>query len=85
MTTSTPEQPVEKVTQPVMLAQFKERLQTLINENQEYSKKIKDNEIVALKLQGAIEALEYYDENPQGSETVDNLDTDPSPGTTTEE
>ena len=85
MTTSTPEQPVEKVTQPVMLAQFKERLQTLINENQEYSKKIKDNEIVALKLQGAIEALEYYDENPTGSETVDNLDTDTSPGTTTEE
>ena len=85
MTTSKPDQPLEKVKQPVMLAQFKERLQTLINENQEYSKKIKDNEIVALKLQGAIEALEYYDENPPGSETVDNLDTDTSPGTTTEE
>tara|TARA_B100000131_G_scaffold317246_1_gene358872 strand:+ start:7316 stop:7573 length:258 start_codon:yes stop_codon:yes gene_type:complete len=85
MTTSAPEQPVEKVSQTQMLTQFKERLQSLINENQELSKKIKDNEIVALKLQGAIEALEYYDENPPGSETVDNLDTDESPGTTTEE
>ena len=85
MTTSTPEQPVEKVSQTQMLTQLKERLQSLINENQELSKKIKDNEIVALKLQGAIEALEYYDENPPGSETVDNLDTDTSPGTTTEE
>ena len=85
MTTSAPEQPVEKVTQPVMLQQFKDRLQTLINENQELSKKIKDNEIVALKLQGAIEALEYYEENPPGTDTVDNLDTDTSPGVTTEE
>ena len=85
MTTSTPEQPVEKVTQPVMLQQFKDRLQTLINENQALSKKIKDNEIVSLKLQGAIESLEYYDENPPGTDTVDNLDTDTSPGVTTEE
>jgi len=56
--------PVEKVSQEAMLAQFKERLQNLINENQESAKKIKDNEVVALKLQGAIEALEYYQDNP---------------------
>lgn len=56
--------PVEKVSQETMLAQFKERLQTLVNENQEAAKKIKDNEVVALKLQGAIEALEYYQDNP---------------------
>ena len=56
--------PVEKVSQEQMLAQFKERLQNLVNENQEAAKKIKDNEVVALKLQGAIEALEYYNENP---------------------
>ena len=56
--------PVEKVSQETMLAQFKERLQTLVNENQEAAKKNKDNEVVALKLQGAIEALEYYNENP---------------------
>ena len=56
--------PVEKVSQEQMLAQFKERLQNLVNENQEAAKKIKDNEVVALKLQGAIEALEYYQDNP---------------------
>ena len=69
--------PVEKVSQETMLAQFKERLQTLVNENQEAAKKIKDNEVVALKLQGAIEALEYYQENPPTPETgteVDNVD-----------
>ena len=60
--------PVEKVSQETMLAQFKERLQTLVNENQEAAKKIKDNEVVALKLQGAIEALEYYNENPPSPE-----------------
>ena len=52
--------PVEKVSQETMLAQFRERLQKLLGENQEYAKKIKDNEVVALKLQGAIEALEYF-------------------------
>ena len=69
--------PVEKVSQEKMLAQFKERLQNLVNENQEAAKKIKDNEVVALKLQGAIEALEYYQENPPTPETgteVDNVD-----------
>ena len=60
---------------------LKERLQTLVNENQEAAKKIKDNEVVALKLQGAIEALEYYNENPPtevpspDEEVVDNLET----------
>ena len=73
--------PVEKVSQEQMLAQFKERLQNLVNENQDYAKKIKDNEVVALKLQGAIEALEYYQENPPtgvpspDEEVVDNLET----------
>ena len=66
--------PVEKVSQEQMLAQFKERLQNLVNENQEAAKKIKDNEVVALKLQGAIEALEYYNENPPGEDIVDNVD-----------
>ena len=68
--------PVEKVSQEQMLAQFKERLQNLVNENQEAAKNIKDNEVVALKLQGAIEALEYYQENPPetGETTLDNVD-----------
>ena len=45
---------------PVELQQeFKERYQTLLGENQQLAKKIKDNEQTALKLLGAIETLEY--------------------------
>ena len=43
----------------VLVGEFKERYQTLINENNQLSKKIKDNEQTALKLLGAIETLEY--------------------------
>ena len=43
----------------VLVGEFKERYQTLINENNQLSKKIKDNEATALKLLGAIETLEY--------------------------
>ena len=54
---------IEQVSQTDMLAQFRERLKKLVEENQQYAAKIKENETVALKLQGAIETLEYY--NPQ--------------------
>tara|TARA_A200000159_G_scaffold122848_1_gene117348 strand:- start:1256 stop:1486 length:231 start_codon:yes stop_codon:yes gene_type:complete len=57
MTTSAP---VEKVSQDEMLKQFKEQYAGFIKENQELSAKIKQNEVQALKLQGAIETLEYY-------------------------
>ena len=50
----------------VLLGQFKERYQNLINENNSLSKKIKDNEATALKLLGAIETLEYL--NPPEEE-----------------
>tara|TARA_B100001996_G_scaffold76652_1_gene56609 strand:- start:533 stop:805 length:273 start_codon:yes stop_codon:yes gene_type:complete len=66
--------PVEKVSQETMLAQFRERFQKVLDENQELAKKIKNNEVIALKLQGAIEALEYYNENPPGTDIVDNVD-----------
>jgi len=56
--------PVEKVSQETMLQQFKERFSTVVDENRQLSEKIKANEVIALKLQGAIEALEYYQENP---------------------
>ena len=56
--------PVEKVSQETMLQQFRERFNAAIEENKQLSEKIKANEIVALKLQGAIEALEYYQDNP---------------------
>ena len=54
------ETPVEKITQEQMLKEFKERFQKLITENQQLGQKIKENESQALKLQGAIETLEYY-------------------------
>ncbi|WLW36923.1 hypothetical protein [Synechococcus phage S-8S29] len=54
---------VEKVEQPKMLAEFRQRLAGLLDENQKLSAKIKENEVTALKLQGAIETLEYY--NPE--------------------
>ncbi len=56
--------PVEKVSQETMLQQFRERFNAAIEENKQLSEKIKQNEVVALKLQGAIEALEYYQDNP---------------------
>ncbi len=78
--------PVEKVSQDNMLAQFQTRLKSLVEENQQLAAKIKENEVVALKLQGAMEALEYYGAKAPEPEsgTVDNLVTDESPGETTE-
>ena len=76
--------PVEKVSQETMLQQFKERFNAAIEENKQLSEKIKANEVIALKLQGAIEALEYYNENPpeipaddvaSESTEIDNLTT----------
>ena len=65
--------PVEKVSQETMLQQVRERFNAAIEENKQLSENIKQNEVVALKLQGAIEALEYYQENPPTPE-VDNVD-----------
>ena len=71
--------PVEQVSQPDMLRQFKERFNAAIEENRQLTEKIKANEVVALKLQGAIEALEYYNKEvapePPDEEVVDNLET----------
>jgi ferritin-like metal-binding protein YciE len=53
---------IEQVSQPEMLRQFKERFSALIEENQKLAEKVKENEVTALKLQGAIEALEYYNQ-----------------------
>ena len=69
MTTSAPA-PVEKVSQDEMLKQFKDRYSALVKENQDLSAKIKENEVTALKLQGAIETLEYYGAATPEPETV---------------
>ena len=74
---------IEKVSQEEMLAQFKQRFASLIEENQKLAAKIKDNEATALKLQGAIEALEYYSSqeeetasHPPDEESVDEANVD---------
>ncbi|ADO97970.1 hypothetical protein SSSM5_100 [Synechococcus phage S-SSM5] len=56
---------IEKVSQAEMHSQFKERYAKLIEENQQLSTKIKENEVTALKLLGAIETLEYFEEKEE--------------------
>lgn len=65
---------IEKVSQEEMLAQFKQRYSNLLEENKKLASTIKDNEITALKLQGAIETLEYY--LSQEEESVDEVSTE---------
>ena len=60
---------IEKVSQEDMLSNFKERLTAILEENKQLAEKIKGNEITALKLQGAIETLDYY---TQEEETASN-------------
>ena len=71
---------IEKISQGEMLSQFQERLKTLVAENQKMAAKIKENEVTALKLQGAIEALEYYNpetmSHPPEEEEVNEVNVD---------
>ncbi len=77
--------PVEKVSQEEMLSNFKDRFQKLIDENQKLAAKIKENEQVALKLQGAMEALEYYQDNPPTPETEETAPDIPADDITDQE
>ena len=61
--------PVERVSQESMLSQFKDQLSKLLAENQQMSDKIKQNEIQALKLQGAIETLILQPTNTRNNVT----------------
>jgi len=63
---------IEKVTQDEMLRQFRERFDTLQEENKKLAQQIRDNEGVALKLLGAIEALSYYIEDGSEEESEEN-------------
>lgn len=64
---------IEKSTPEELVSQFKERYQALITENQQLAQKIKENETVALKLLGAIEALEYLSkEEDEGIDTAED-------------
>tara|TARA_B100001250_G_scaffold7359_1_gene6182 strand:- start:1629 stop:1868 length:240 start_codon:yes stop_codon:yes gene_type:complete len=71
---------MDKISQDEMLVQFKDRYSNLITENQQLAESIKKNEVQALKLQGAIEALEYYappEETPPEIEGDDVTDGSP--------
>lgn len=59
---------IEKVSQDEMLSSFKQRYASLLDENQKLAAKIKENEVTALKLQGAIETLEYYSTQDEETE-----------------
>ena len=67
-------EPVEKVSQEEMQSQFQQRYTALLDENKKLSAKIKENEITALKLQGALETLDYFIENPEEPEDTDVTD-----------
>mgnify|MGYP006280087421 CR=1 FL=1 len=51
----------------VLLEQFKARYEAIVAENQQLVAKIKENEQIALKLQGAMETIQYL--NPETAET----------------
>ena len=60
----------EQKTPDELQREFKERYQSILGENQQLAKKIKDNEQTALKLLGAIETLEYLNPPEETEETV---------------
>jgi hypothetical protein len=67
---------IEKVSQEEMLGQFKQRYSALLEENKKLADQIKQNEITALKLQGAIETLEYYSEEMEEETSMDEVSTE---------
>ena len=56
---------MERVSQESMLKEFRERFAKITAETNQLAAKIKENEVTALKLQGAIETLEYYDDSAE--------------------
>ena len=67
---------VDKVTPGELKSQFTERLQKLVAENNQISQKLRDNEQQILKLQGAVETLDYI---------TSDAPEEPPPEVTTEE
>nr|BAR35390.1 hypothetical protein [uncultured Mediterranean phage uvMED] len=67
----------EVIDQDKLLGDFKERYKRLIEDNQRMAKMIRNNEQQALKLQGAIETLEYClgtENEAEPAPEVDNVD-----------
>ena len=65
---------IEKTSSEELLAQFKERHQNLITENQQLAAKIRENEATALKLLGAIETLEYLSQEESVEEETESTE-----------
>lgn len=63
---------IEKSSPEELIAQFRERYQSIVTENQQLAQKIKENEAVALKLLGAIEALEYLGKEEESEDEVES-------------
>jgi hypothetical protein len=63
---------IETTSQEELLTSFKERYQNLVSENQTLTQKIKENEVQALKLLGAIETLEYLTKDDEAE--VDSVE-----------
>ena len=60
----------------VLLEQFKARYDAIVTENQQLIAKVKENEQVALKLQGAMETLQYLNPDlsaPAAEETTEEV------------
>tara|TARA_A200000113_G_scaffold46135_1_gene37513 strand:- start:816 stop:1043 length:228 start_codon:yes stop_codon:yes gene_type:complete len=67
----------EVIDQDKLLGDFKDRYKRLIEDNQRMAKMIRSNEQQALKLQGAIETLEYClgtENEAEPAPEVDNVD-----------
>lgn len=60
---------IETIDQENLLRDFQNRYEKLVSENQSLSQKIKQNEVEALKLLGAIETLQYL--TKEDTETVE--------------
>ena len=67
-------EPVEKVSQEEMQSQFQSRYTALLEENKKLAAQIKQNERTALKLQGALDTLDYFIEKPEEPEDTDVTD-----------
>ena len=57
----------------VLLEQFKSRYEALVTENQQLVAKIKENEQIALKLQGAMETIQYLNPQPEDEITEETI------------
>jgi len=64
---------IEKSSPEQLLADFRERYETIQKEQEKLKRQIQENEAVALKLLGAIETLSYLNDEPVVEETTEEV------------